>query len=145
MNDTDITSILEQVGPQNPEAAQRLLEVVYDELRRLAAAKMSRENPGQTLVPTALVHEAWLRLGGEGFEMPVQEADDDELILMTEALDGLAVHDPRKAELVKLKYFVGLTLEEAADTIGISHRTAKRDWAYSRAWLFNEVQRLRNG
>jgi RNA polymerase sigma factor (TIGR02999 family) len=192
MNDTDITSILEQIGPHNPEAAERLLEVVYDELRRLAAAKMYRENPGQTLVPTALVHEAWLRLGGDqqpqwrnrshffaaaaesmrrilvdnarrkravrhggrlervsadatGFEMPVQEADDDELILMTEALDGLAVHDPRKAELVKLKYFVGLTLEEAADTIGISHRTAKRDWAYSRAWLFNEVQRLRNG
>jgi RNA polymerase sigma factor (TIGR02999 family) len=166
-----------------------LLPLVYDELRRLAAAKLAREAPGQTLQPTALVHEAWLRLGGEkqptwanrrhffaaaaesmrrilidnarrkqaarrgAGERPVSAdvtgleiaapVDDAELLLVNDALEAFALHDPRKAELVKLKYFVGLTLEEAADTLEISHRTAKRDWAYARAWLFQEVTRLR--
>ena len=173
-----------------PPDAQQLLSIVYDELRRLAAAKLSRESPGQTLQPTALVHEAWLRLGGEnqpawqnrahffaaaaesmrrilvdnarrkrairhggelarvdadatGFDLPEEIAQDDELLLINDAIDALAAHDPRKAELVKQRYFAGFTLEETAETLGISARTAKRDWAYARAWLFNEVKRLR--
>jgi RNA polymerase sigma factor (TIGR02999 family) len=186
----DITLILERIEQGDPRAAEQLLPLVYEELRRLAAAKMARENPGQTLQPTALVHEAWLRLGGDaqppwanrahffaaaaesmrrilidqarrkravrhggdlakvsahdtGFDLAAPAVDDEELLLVNEALAALAVHDARKAELVKLKYFAGLTLEEAADALAISHRTAKRDWAYARAWLFNEVQRLR--
>ena len=190
VNEADITPLLQRIEQGDPHAAEHLLPLVYDELRRLAAAKMAREAPGQTLQPTALVHEVWLRLGGDGqpqwsnrahffaaaaqgmrrilienarrkravrhggefakisadstgFDVASPTQDDEELLLLNEAIDGLAAHDPRKAELVKQKYFVGLTLEEAADVLGISHRTAKRDWAYARAWLFNEVKRLR--
>ncbi|MBI3886032.1 MAG: sigma-70 family RNA polymerase sigma factor [Opitutae bacterium] len=187
---SDITHILQRIDQGDPHAGAQLLPLVYEELRRLAAAKMAREAPGQTLQPTALVHEVWLRLGGDGqpqwanrahffaaaaegmrrilidnarrkravrhggdfakvsadatgLDLASPAADDDELLLVHEALDALAAHDARKAELVKQKYFAGLTLEEAADVLGISHRTAKRDWAYARAWLFQEVQRLR--
>lgn len=190
MSDGEITLALERAGQGDPHAAAQLLPLVYDELRRLAASRLARENAGQTLQPTALVHEVWLRLGGDqqpswanraqffaaaaegmrrilvdaarrkhavrhggglarvsadatGFDIAAPEAAPDDLLLVNEALDGLAALDPRRAELVKLKYFVGLTLEEAADALGISHRTAKRDWAGARAWLFNEVQRLR--
>lgn len=186
----EITLLLQQIGQGDKIAADQLLAAVYEELRRLAAAKMARESAGHTLQPTALVHEAWLRLGGQdqpawanrahffgaaaeamrrilienarrkrairhggelekvsasatGFDFASPEADDEELLLINDALDALTAHDPRKAELVKQKYFIGLTLEEAADVLGISHRTAKRDWAYARAWLFNEVKRLR--
>ena len=187
---SNVTHLLEAVCHGDPRAADQLLPLVYVELRRLAAARMAHEAAGHTLQPTALVHEAWLRLsgnqsqewegrahffgaaaeamrrilidkarrkravrhGGElakvsadatGFDLASPAADDEELLLVNEALDALAAHDPRKAGLVKQKYFVGLTLEEAADVLGISHRTAKRDWAYARAWLFNEVKRLR--
>ena len=190
MNGDEITPILQRIEQGDPHAAGELLPLVYDELRRLAAAKMARETPGQTLQPTALVHEVWLRLGGDqqppwtnrahffaaaaegmrrilidnarrkravrhggelakvsadatGFDVAAPLGDDEELLLLNEAVDALTAHDPRKAELVKQKYFVGLTLEEAADVLGISHRTAKRDWAYARSWLFNEVKRLR--
>lgn len=190
MKDGDITLILQRIEDGDSQAAEQLLPLVYEELRQLAAAKLAREAPGQTLQPTALVHEAWLRLGGDaqpawanrahffaaaaegmrrilidtarrkraarhggefarvsasatGFDVEAPAEDDEELLLVNEAIDALAAHDARKAELVKQKYFVGLTLEEAADVLGISHRTAKRDWAYARAWLFNEVQRLR--
>lgn len=190
MNDGEITLVLQRIEQGDPRAGAELLPLVYQELRRLAAAKLARESPGQTLQATALVHEAWLRLGGESqpvwggrahffaaaaeamrrilidnarrkrairhggelarvsadatdFDLATPGGDDDELLLVNDALDALAAHDPRKAELVKQKYFVGLTLEEAAEVLGISHRTAKRDWAYARAWLFNEVQRLR--
>ena len=78
-----------------------------------------------------------------GFDLASESGDDRELLLLNDAIDALALHDARKAELVKQKYFAGLTLEEAAEVLGISVRTAKRDWAYARAWLFNEVQRLR--
>ncbi len=186
----DITLLLQQVGHGEKSAADQLLAVVYDELRRLAASKMAHEAAGHTLQPTALVHEVWLRLGGDqqptwanrahffgaaaesmrrilienarrkravrhggdyakvsanetGFDLAAPTESDDELLLLNEALDAFAAHDARKAELVKQKYYVGLTLEEAADVLGISHRTAKRDWAYARAWLFNEVKRLR--
>ena len=190
VNDSEITVILQRIERGDPQAAGELLPLVYDELRRLAAAKMSREAPGQTLQPTALVHEVWLRLGGDaqpqwanrahffaaaaegmrrilidnarhkravrhggelakvsadatGFDVASPMESTEELLLVNEALDALAVHDPRKAELVKLKYFGGLTLEEVAEVLAISLRTAKRDWTYSRAWLFNEVSRLR--
>ena len=182
--------MLQRVERGEARAADELLTAVYGELRQLAAARMARESAGQTLQPTALVHEVWLRLGGEaqpawanrahffaaaaeamrriliesarrkravrhggefvkisanetGFDVAAANESDDELLLVNDALDRLAAHDARKAELVKQKYFVGLTLEEAAEALGISHRTAKRDWAYARAWLFNEVKRLR--
>ena len=190
MKDGEITVILQRIDQGDAQAAEQLLPLVYDELRRLAAAKLARETAGQTLQPTALVHEAWLRLGGDqqpgwanrahffaaaaesmrrilidnarrkhaarhggqlakvsvdstGFDLASPAETSDDLLLVNDALEAFAAHDPRRTELVKLKYFVGLTLEEAADVLGISHRTAKRDWAYARAWLFNEVNRLR--
>ncbi len=190
MKDEPITVILQRIDRGEAQAADELLPLVYDELRRLAAARLARETAGQTLQPTALVHEVWLRLGGDnqpgwanrahffaaaaegmrrilidnarrkravrhggelgrvsanatGFDLAAPPESTEDLQLVSEALDAFAAHDARKAELVKLKYFVGLTLEEAADVLGISHRTAKRDWAYARAWLFNEVNRLR--
>jgi len=186
----DITPLSARINEGDPHAAGELLPLVYDELRRLAAARMARESPGQTLQATALVHEAWLRLGGDrqpawanrahffaaaaeamrrilidharrklaakhggqleklsasdtGFDLPAGTADDAELLLVNDALEALATHDPRKAELVKQKYFIGLTLEESAEVLGISVRTAKRDWVYARTWLYNEVNRLR--
>jgi RNA polymerase sigma factor (TIGR02999 family) len=189
MSDGEITLALQRIAAGEPQAAEQLLPLVYDELRKLAAAKLARETAGQTLQPTALVHEVWLRLGGNqqpgwanrahffsaaaegmrrilidnarrkraarhggelarvsasatGFDVASPDAGE-ELLLVHEALDAFATHDARKAELVKLKYFVGLTLEEAAEILGISARTAKRDWAYARAWLFDEVSRLR--
>jgi len=190
VNDPDLPPDQPPLESDAPQAAASLLPLVYEELRRLAAAKLARESPGQTLQPTALVHEAWLRLGGDaqpqwanrahffaaaaegmrriliesarrknavrhggdlakisanstGFDLASESGDDRELLLLNDAIDALALHDARKAELVKQKYFAGLTLEEAAEVLGISVRTAKRDWAYARAWLFNEVQRLR--
>ena len=185
----EITLLLHRAGTGNVQAADQILPLVYGELRQLAAAKMSREAGGQTLQATALVHEAWLRLGGEaqpdwksraqffsaaaeamrrilidnarrrraqrhggevekvsasvtGFDVPAPAADE-ELLLLNDALDALAVHDPRKAELVKQSYFVGLTLEEIAAVLGISHRTADRDLAYAMGWLGREMIRLR--
>ncbi len=177
-------------SPTEPRTPNELLAVVYEELRRLAAAKLAREAKGQTLQATALVHEAWLRLGADtqpawanrahffaaaaecmrrilidrarrkravrhggdlvrvnadetGFDLIATAVDDEEMLLVNEALDRLAAIDPRKAELVKQKYFIGLSLEEAADLLGISHSTAHRDWAYARSWLFAELKRLR--
>jgi len=190
VNSDQVTPLLRRIEQGDPHAAAELLPLVYDELRRLAASKLARESPGQTLQATALVHEVWLRLGGDeqpswgnrahffaaaaegmrrilidnarrklavrhgglleklsadatGFDLASDPADDAELLLVNDAIDALTAHDPRKAELVKQKYFTGLTLEEAAEVLGISVRTAKRDWAYARAWLFNEVNRLR--
>ena len=190
MSDGEITLLLQRIESGDREAADQILPLVYGELRKLAAAKMMREAPGQTLQPTALVHEAWLRLGGDsqpdwksraqffaaaaeamrrilidrarqrqavrhgaglekvsanatGFDMAAPEMGDSELLLLNEAMDNLAAHDPRKAELVKQWYFVGLTVQEVASQMGISERTAQRDWAYARAWLMNEIDRLR--
>jgi RNA polymerase sigma factor (TIGR02999 family) len=181
----DLTLILQRIERGDPGAADQLLPLVYDELRRLAAAKMSLESPGQTLQPTALVHEAWLRLGGDrqptwqnrahffgaaaeamrrilidrarhrqarrhgggqerlnvdDLELAAATADDDQLLAVHDALEKLASQDPRKAELVKLRYFVGLTIGEAANALGISEPTAKRWWAYARAWLYQEIR-----
>lgn len=166
-----------------PQSATAMLPLVYEELRKLAAHKMANEAPGHTLQPTALVHEAWLRLGGvqgQRFDnrahffgaaaeamrrilidharrrraqrhggnherVEFQEADlvapgdDDEMLAVHEALEKLAAQDARKAELVKLRYFAGMTLSEAAQALGISEPTAKRDWAYARAWLYDKI------
>jgi RNA polymerase sigma factor (TIGR02999 family) len=157
------------------------MSMVYEELRCIARAKMQHEQPGQTLQATALVHEAWLRLGDsrfnnrahffaaaaeamrrilverargkgrakrgagaehcdfDGMEIAAPAADGEELLAVNEALDQLAEHDARKAELVKLRYFVGLSFEETAEALDISVPTAKRDWAYARAWLHHAI------
>jgi len=186
---SDITRILDQVHNGDPKAAAELLPIVYDELRRVAAARMANGAPGHTLQPTALVHEAWLRLVGKEGEAQFQNrthffaaaaeamrhilidharrkqalrhgggqqrvdaddleiaapADDDELLAVNDALDRLAQADPAKAELVKLRYFVGMTIEEAASALGVSEPTAKRRWALARAWLFNEIKSHRD-
>lgn len=184
---SQLSVILKQIEPGDPEAANRLLALVYEELRSLAAQKMTREAPGQTLQATALVHEAWLRLGGDHqpawqnrahFFASAAEAmrrilidnarrkraerhgggaerialtpeslelaagmDDDQLLAVHEALDQLAAHDSVKAELVKLRFFTGLTIEEAAQMLNLSAPTAKRYWAYSRAWLYRAINR----
>jgi len=180
---SDVNLLLDTLQEGDPMAADQLLVLVYSELRRLATAKMAREAPGQTLQPTALVHEAWMRLGGDGQRwenrahffgaaaeamrrilidrarrklaarhggdgehVDVDEveiaapAKDDELLAVHEALDKLAAHDARKAELVKLRYFAGLSIDEAASVLGISAPTAKRDWTYARAWLFAAIR-----
>jgi RNA polymerase sigma factor (TIGR02999 family) len=182
---SDVTLLLQKIEQGDPAAADQLLPLVYQELRRLAAAKMSRESAAQTLQPTALVHEAWLRLGGEDqpawqnrahFFGAAAEAmrrilidrarrrrairhggdqvratpeelenvadlnrSDDQLLAVHEALDRLAAEDPKKAELVKLRYFAGLTLEDAASALHLPLGTAKRWWTYSRAWLYREL------
>jgi RNA polymerase sigma factor (TIGR02999 family) len=184
---SEVTRILTALERGAPEAAEQLLPLVYDDLRRLAAYRMAHEAPGQTLQATALVHEAWLRIAGgnatvwagrrhffaaaaeamrrilidnarrkhavrhggglhrterEPDHLPIAGgAPDEELLAVHESLDALAAHDPRKAELVKLRYFAGLTLEEAAAALDLSERTAKRDWAYARAWLYREIAR----
>lgn len=183
---SEVTQLLDAIGAGDPRAADQLLPLVYEELRSLAAAKMARERPGQTLQPTALVHEAWLRLAGpdeqktwnsrghflgaaaeamrrilierarrrlaakrgpgvehvelEEIEIPSPAADDDQLLALDEALDRLAAFDPRKAELVKLRYFVGLSFEEVSLALGIAVPTAKQWWSYARAWLTVELR-----
>lgn len=186
----DITLLLQRANAGDAGAAQRILPLVYDELRKLAAARMAREAPGQTLQATALVHEAWLRLGGDtqpewanraqffsaaaeamrrilidvarrrraerrggriqkvslnetGFEMPAGELEDEQLMALDDALAELGRQDAKLAELVKLRFFVGLTLEEVAESMGISHRTAKRHWLFARVWLFNRIREAR--
>jgi RNA polymerase sigma factor (TIGR02999 family) len=180
---SELTVILQRIDQGDPQAAHELLPLVYEELRRLAAQKMARENPGQTLQATALVHEAWLRLGGDDqpewksrahFFAAAAEAmrrilidnarrkqylrhgggaervnfddldlaanmDGEQLLALHEALDHLAAHDAAKAELVKLRFFAGLTNEQAARVLGVSEPTVKRHWAYARAWLFREM------
>jgi RNA polymerase sigma factor (TIGR02999 family) len=178
-----VTQILEAVQPADPRAADQLLPFVYGELRKLAAARMANEAAGNTLQPTALVHEAWLRLVGNGNpkfagrahffaaaaqamrrilidrarrkwavrhgggqeRIDVQQMDiaspaaDDQLLAVNEALDKLAAQDPLEAELVKLRYFVGLTTEEAANLLDLSPRTARHYWAHARTWLYHEI------
>ena len=180
----EITLMLNRIEQGDPQAADRLLPLVYEELRKLAAAKMARESAGQTLQATALVHEAWLRLGGDqqpswqnrahffasaaeamrrilidrarsrqaqrhggglvrlnADDLELAAAPDDERVLaLNDALEKFALVEPQKAKLVKLRYFAGLTIEEAAQTLGISEPTAKRWWAYARAWLFQEMR-----
>jgi RNA polymerase sigma factor (TIGR02999 family) len=181
---TDVTRILSSIAEGDPRAAEQLLPLVYDELRKVAAQKLAREKPGQTLQPTALVHEAYLRLIGgdkapafkdrghffaaaaaamrrilvdnarrkltqkrgggrqrQPLEAVVAPEPDAELLALDEALQKLAAADPARARLVELRYFGGLTGEQAAEVLGISPTTADRHWAYARAWLQAEVRR----
>jgi RNA polymerase sigma factor (TIGR02999 family) len=181
---SDVTRILQSIASGQKQAASDLLPLVYEELRKLAAGKMAREAPGQTLQPTALVHEAWLRLvgnqgaswegrrhffgaaaeamrrilidnarrkhaqrhGGALQRVDILEFDlaapapDEALLALNDALEAFAALDKPKAELVKLRYFAGLTLEEAAGALGISLATAKRWWTFARAWLFDQIR-----
>lgn len=175
--------MLEAAARGESTAARALFAQVYQELRKLAAHKMAGQAAGHTLQPTALVHEAWIRLVGEGsgqfagrahffaaaaeamrhilidaarrkqalrhgggqVRVDIQDveiaclASDDEVLEVHEWLERLAEHAPQKAELLKLRYFVGMSFEEAAEVLGISVATAKRHWAYARAWLYEEI------
>jgi RNA polymerase sigma factor (TIGR02999 family) len=172
------------LGQGEVQSAQELLPLVYEELRKLAKARMAQEWETSTLQPTALVHEAWLRLSGsenQGWKNRSQffaaaaeamrrilidrarrrhavkrqagavridlnevdvavKADDESLLLVNDALEKLAAEDPQCAELVKLRFFVGMSYEDAAEALGISERTAKRYWTFARAWLYRKLQ-----
>jgi RNA polymerase sigma factor (TIGR02999 family) len=178
------TTLLEAAQAGDERAAEKLLPLVYDELRHLAAAKLAHEPPGQTLQPTALVHEAWLRLVGSGNEhwhgrahffgaaaeamrrilidrarkrhrlrhghglvrLDISQlnvaitTDDDLLLRLDEALEKLEAEAPERAKLVKLRFFTGLSIVEAAEALGVAPITAKRHWAFARAWLLAELQ-----
>jgi RNA polymerase sigma factor (TIGR02999 family) len=181
---SDVTQILQRIETGDPLAADQLLPLVYDELRKLAAARLAAEKPGQTLQATALVHEAYVRLvegdgaqrwnsrghffaaaaesmrrilvenarrklsrkhGGDISRLDIDLAQltapelGEDLLALDEALNRLCGEDPLKAELVKLRHFAGLTVEEAAEALGISTTTANRYWAYARAWLHQEI------
>jgi len=181
---TDVTRILSAIGRGDPQAADQLLPLVYDELRRLAAQRLAHEKAGQTLQATALVHEAYLRLVGDqqfehrghffaaaaeamrrilverarrrkrlrhggdrrpepldGNELAPAAVDPVDLLALSEALDRLEATSPRRAELVKLRYFAGLTLPEVADLLGVSQSTAEADWTYAKAWLKREMEK----
>ena len=177
----EVTRVLSAIEAGDPQAAEQLLPLVYDELRRLAARRLAGEGPGHTLQPTALVHEAYLKLVGADPQQPwngrghffaaaaeamrrilidrarhkqtrkagggrrrldlddlepAREAGDgDRLLALDEALRRLEAEDPRKAELVKLRFFAGLGAEQAAAALGVSLSTAEKDWAYARSWL----------
>jgi RNA polymerase sigma factor (TIGR02999 family) len=180
----EVTRILSAIDGGDPHAADQLLPLVYDELRRMAAEKLAKERPGQTLQATALVHEAYVRLvdveqaqhwnsrghfyaaaaeamrrilienarrrkalrrGGDRHRLDLALAEpqaprvSDDLLALDEALERLARKDSRKAELVKLRYFAGLTIEQTAEALGISLATANRWWNYARAWLYQEI------
>src|SRR5262245_6716777 len=182
---SDVTRILSAIENGDPSAAEQLLPLVYEELRKLAAQRLAREKPGQTLQATALVHEAYVRLVGaeaaggwdgrghffaaaaeamrrilvenarrkkrarhgggrvrveldEGL-LPIEGPADD-LLALDEALDRLSRLDPQAGELVKLRYFAGLTTEQAGELLGLSGRTAYRAWAFARAWLYRHLQ-----
>jgi RNA polymerase sigma factor (TIGR02999 family) len=181
----DVTQILERVEKGDGKAAEELLPLVYDELRKLAAHKMSLQAPGQTLQATALVHEAWLRLTGaeekrwesrkhffgaaaeamrhilidrarkrqcvrhgggqerldiDAIELPVL-VEEDQFLEVNDALEELEKADPEKAQVVKLKFFIGLSEGEAAQILGVSERTIERRWVYAQAWLFERIER----
>jgi RNA polymerase sigma factor (TIGR02999 family) len=183
---SDVTRILSQIESGDPSAAEELLPLVYEELRKLAAARSAHEKPGQTLQATALVHEAYLRLvdvgqaqhwnsrghffaaaaeamrrilverarrkeslkeGGDLNRLELGEIaapaaiSAEDLLDLNDALSELELEEPQKAELVKLRYFAGLSLSESAEALKISPATAKRYWAYARAWLYGRISR----
>jgi RNA polymerase sigma factor (TIGR02999 family) len=182
---SEVTRILNAIDSGDPQAAEQLLPLVYQELRTLAGRWLAHETPGQTLQPTALVHEAYVRLVGDGAdrhwhgrrhfftaaavamrhilvdnarrkhttkrgagwrrqeldpEQFLASAESDELLALHEAMDRLNAADPQVAELVTLRYFAGLSQSQAAESLGISLRTAERWWAYARAWLLGELK-----
>ena len=181
---SEVTRLLNAMEQGDARAADRLLPMVYDELRRLATYRLSQERPGQTLQATALVHEAYLRLVGantpdwqghthffnaaaeamrrilidsarhkrrvkrggnrdrvdlDNLEVAI-DTESDDLVALDEALTQLAEQDPAKAKLVQLRYFAGLTLDQAAQVLGISPSTAKRHWTYAKAWLYGRIR-----
>jgi RNA polymerase sigma factor (TIGR02999 family) len=182
---SEVTRILTAIGDGDPSAADQLLPLVYDELRKLAAARLTHEKPGATLQATALVHEAYLRLVGpedklqwhnrghffaaaaeamrrillnrardkkrlkrggdrkridlDHIELAI-DTDDQELIALDEALDKLELEDKLASQLVKLRFFGGLSLKQAAESMGVAQRTAERQWAYARAWLYDQLR-----
>ncbi len=184
---SEVTQILSAIEQGNPQAAEQLLPLVYDELRKLASQKMAQEKPGQTLQATALVHEAYLRLVGQAPDQAwdhrghffaaaaeamrrilvekarskervkrgglmrqcgdvevipgAQTQDPFEVLAVHEALDRLAEKSPRKAELIKLRYFLGCTMAEAAQILGVAPATAEEDWTYAKAWLRRQLRR----
>ena len=185
---SDVTQILSQIESGDPSAAEQLLPLVYEELRKLAAAKLAHEKPGQTLQATALVHEAYLRLvdvekaqqwdsrghffaaaaeamrrilvenarrkqrirhGGGRTRLDldrlnvVGDEKPEDLLALDDALTELSAEEPTVAEVVKLRYFAGLTIQQAGEVLGISVRTANRHWAFAKAWLFQEMTRRR--
>ena len=181
---SDVTLLLDRAQQGDPRAAEELLPLVYDELRKLAALKMAQQAPGQTLQPTALVHEAWLKLAGSGREhyggrahffaaaaeamrqilidkarrksalkrgghQPLEElhesrielrAPPDEFLAVHEALDQLAAEDPMSADVVKLRYFVGLSECEIADLLGVNEKTVRRRWQVAKVRLFQHIR-----
>lgn len=181
----ELPSLLHAIEDIDPQSAEKLLPLVYEELRRLAAHRMALQPAGHTLQATALVHEAFLRLVGNpertwadrrhffaaaaeamrhilvdrarrkaalkhgANQSPLALDDvvlagpvaDEHVVAVNDALEQLATHHPTAAELVKLRFFAGFTLTEAAELLGVSERTAKRIWSYARAWLFEEIQR----
>jgi RNA polymerase sigma factor (TIGR02999 family) len=181
----DLTQMLSAIDGGDPRAAEQLLPLIYDELRKLAAVRLANEQPGQTLSATGLVHEAYVRLvdgsqvqqwngrghffaaaaeamrriltetarrklrqkhGGEWTRLNLDEIElidnlpPDEMLSLNDAIEALSTHDPAAAELVKVRYFTGLSVEEAAQVLGLSCTTAYRHWTYARAWLFAYVR-----
>jgi RNA polymerase sigma factor (TIGR02999 family) len=186
---SDVTRILSQINDGDPSAAELLLPLVYDELRKLAAARLAQERPGQTLQATSLVHEAYIRLvntdrvqqwdsrghffaaaaeamrrilvdrakrkrrpkhGGDRTRVDldascaVEQSEPDRLLALDEALTKLALEDPLKEQLVKLRYFAGLSVAESAAAMGISRATADRYWTYAKTWLYCEIEDVEN-
>jgi RNA polymerase sigma factor (TIGR02999 family) len=181
---SDVTRILKSIEDGDPKASEELLPLVYDELRKLAAARMAQEKPGQTLQATALVHDAYIRLvdvekaqqwnsrghffaaaaeamrrilvesarrkssrkfGGEFNRVEVDDLEIpdsvDDLLSLHDALTALEEREPEKADLVKLRFFAGLSIDEAADVLQVSRTTAKRYWVYARAWLYGQLKK----
>jgi RNA polymerase sigma factor (TIGR02999 family) len=182
---SDVTQILQEIHGGEPQAADKLLALVYEDLRRMAAYKMAHEAPGQTLQPTALVHEAWLRLvgddrqkfegrahffaaaaesmrrilveaarrkrslkrGGNAQREELHESQilsperSEEMLAVDEALDALGAKDAVAANVVKLRYFVGMSMEEVALSLGLSKRTVESVWTYARVWLHREIRK----
>ena len=186
---SDVTHILDRVQQGDPKAAEELLPLVYEELRKLAAVRMANEKLGQTLQPTALVHEAWLKIAGDGHEhfanrrhffkaaatamqqilidnarrkqrlkhganligdelhesRIAMSAPSEELLAVNDALGALALEDPQAAEVVQMRYFVGMTVPEIAAALGLAPRTVDRHWAFARAWLKRAIRTSLSG
>ena len=186
---SDVTQLLNAVDAGDPKAADQLLPLVYEELRKLAVVRMANEKAGQTLQPTALVHEAWLKIGGDGKELfanrkhffkaaatAMQQilidnarrkqrvkhganqvgeelhesriavaVPSEELLAVNDALAALALDDPQAAEVVRLRYFVGMTVPEIATALDLAPRTVDRHWAFARAWLKRTIRSSLSG